>query len=103
MSWRKISMRYPGTCIVCREGIAANETGLWAKDLGVKHERCAQVAELSCTVCGGPAGCDTCEFREDCNPETVSQLCICKKCDDAAGAFRSYQSSVKRRFRILNA
>jgi len=46
MSWRKIPMKFPGTCIVCNEKIPVNEIGLWAKGLGVKHEKCAQINEL---------------------------------------------------------
>jgi len=46
MSWRKIPMKFPGTCIVCNEKIEVNEIGLWSKGLGVKHEKCAQVNEL---------------------------------------------------------
>ena len=57
MSWSKNPMKFPGTCIVCNEKIEVNEIGLWAKGLGVKHEKCAEVKELSCIVCGGPAGC----------------------------------------------
>jgi hypothetical protein len=45
MSWRKIPMKFPGTCIVCNEKIKVNEIGLWAKGLGVKHEKCAQINE----------------------------------------------------------
>ena len=67
MSWRKISMKFDGTCIVCNEKIKVNEIGLWAKGLGVKHEKCAEINELNCIICDGPAGCATCEFQEDCN------------------------------------
>lgn len=95
-------MKFAGTCTVCNEKIEVNEVGLWAKGLGVKHERCAQVKELLCTVCGGPAGCDQCEFNDDCDLEKVSQMCICKKCSDAAGSLSSYRSSVKKRFHVLN-
>ena len=38
MSWRKITMKFPGKCIVCDENIEKGELGLWAKDVGVKHE-----------------------------------------------------------------
>jgi hypothetical protein len=51
MSWIKIPMKFPGTCIVCNEKIEINETGLWSKGLGVKHEKCAQTNELQCIVC----------------------------------------------------
>ncbi len=44
MSWRKISMKFDGTCIVCNEKIKVNEIGLWSKGLGVKHEKCAEIS-----------------------------------------------------------
>ena len=43
-------MKFPGTCILCNEKIEINEIGLWAKGLGVKHEKCAQVKELQCIM-----------------------------------------------------
>ncbi len=102
MSWRKISMKFPGTCIVCNKKIEANEVGLWAKGLGVKHEKCAEVNELKCIVCGGPAGCSKCEYTDDCDLTTVSQLCICRKCNETENPFEAYQKSVKKKFSILN-
>jgi len=102
MSWRRIPMKFPGTCVVCNERIEVNEIGLWAKGLGVKHEKCAQVKELACIVCGGPAGCAGCEFADDCDLERVSQLCVCKRCGDDRDPFSSYRTSVKKRFHILN-
>ncbi len=103
MSWRKIPMKFPGTCIVCNEKIKVNEIGLWAKGLGVKHEKCAQIIELQCAVCGAPAGCPQCEFKENCDIPNVSQLCICKKCSKEKDAFSSYQKSAKKKFIILNS
>ncbi len=102
MSWRKISMKFPGTCIVCKKKIEVNEIGLWAKGLGVKHEKCAEVNELTCIVCGGPAGCSKCEYADDCDLNTVSQLCICRKCNETENPFDAYQKSVKKKFSILN-
>ncbi len=102
MSWRKISMKFPGTCIVCNKKIEVNELGLWAKGLGVKHEKCAEVNELTCIVCGGPAGCSKCEYIDDCDRKTVSQLCICRKCNETENPFDAYQKSVKKKFSILN-
>ncbi len=102
MSWRKISMKFPGTCIVCNKKIEINELGLWAKGLGVKHEKCAEVNELTCIVCGGPAGCSKCEYIDDCDLKTVSQLCICRKCNETENPFDVYQKSVKKKFSILN-
>ena len=57
MSWRKIAMKFEGTCIVCNEKITVNEIGLWAKGLGVKQENSVEVAELKCIVFDGQAGC----------------------------------------------
>jgi len=102
MSWRKISMKFPGTCIVCNKKIEVNEIGLWGKGLGVKHEKCAEVNELTCIVCGGPAGCSKCEYADDCDLNTVSQLCICRKCNETENPFDAYQKSVKKKFSILN-
>ena len=102
MSWLKITMKFPGTCIVCNEKINANETGLWSKGTGVKHEKCAELKELKCVVCGGSAGCPSCEFRDDCNLELVSQLCICNKCDEKNNSFTLYYDAVKKKFPFLN-
>jgi|TARA_B100001540_G_scaffold185492_1_gene163538 hypothetical protein len=102
MSWRKIAMKFDGTCIVCKEKIQVNEIGLWAKGLGVKHEKCAETNELKCIICDGPAGCQKCEFEEDCDRSLVSQLCICKKCEQEDGVFDLYQKSLKKKFSILN-
>jgi len=95
-------MKFPGTCIVCNEKIEVNEIGLWAKGLGVKHEKCAQINELTCIVCSGSAGCLQCEFQDICNIQKVSQLCICKKCSEEKNSFDSYQKSVKKKFLLLN-
>ena len=102
MNWLKITMKFPGTCIVCNEKINANEIGLWSKGIGVKHEKCAELKELKCIVCGEPAGCSSCEFRDDCNLELVSQLCICNKCCNKNDAFTLYQDSAKKKFSFLN-
>ena len=48
MSWRKITMKFEGTCMVCNEKIAVNEVGLWSKGLGVKHEKCVETEDLKC-------------------------------------------------------
>ncbi len=102
MSWIKISMKFDGICIVCKEKIKVNEIGLWSKGLGVKHEKCAEISELNCIICGGNAGCLTCEFQDDCDRSLVSQLCICKKCEQKPSTFDLYQKSVKKKFSLLN-
>jgi len=103
MSWRKITMKFPGKCIVCNEKIEKDEIGFWAKDVGVKHEKCDEIKELTCGVCGGPAGCPTCEFRDSCDLEQVSQICICKKCEARTEPYNLYQKSVMKKFRLLNS
>lgn len=102
MSWRKIPMKFPGTCVVCNDKIEVNEIGLWAKGLGVKHEKCAQINELKCIICGCSSGCLQCEFQDICDIQKVSQLCICKKCSEEKNSFDSYQKSVKKNFSLLN-
>ena len=102
MSWRRIPMKFPGTCIECNKKIEVNEIGLWAKGLGVKHEKCAQVRNLRCIVCGSSSGCPNCEFQNSCNIEKVSQICICKKCSEEKDPFDSYVRSVNKKFPLLN-
>src|SRR5215813_14270488 len=102
MSWKTMSMKFAGTCIVCKKKIEINEIGLWAKGIGVKHQACADVKELQCGVCGGPAGCPNCEFALDCDLSKVSQLCICKKCGNDKNAFVLYQKAITKKFPILN-
>ena len=97
-------MKFPGTCIVCNEKIQANEVGLWAKGMGVKHEGCADNAdELRCAVCGGPAGCPQCELQDSCDIANVSELCVCRGCSEKGGAFASYQMSVGKKFAVLGS
>lgn len=103
MSWRKIPMRFPGTCIVCNEKIPVNEIGLWAKGIGVKHLKCAEAKELQCIICGGPAGCPQCEFQDVCDIETVSPFCICKKCSEKSNTFTNYLNSSKKKFPLLDS
>ena len=102
MSWRKITMKFPGTCIVCNDKINVNEVGLWAKGVGVKHEKCAEINELHCIICGNPAGCGSCEFQEDCDRSNVSQFCICKRCSETKNPLDLYQNSLKKKFPLIN-
>lgn len=95
-------MKFPGICIVCNEKIEVNQTGLWAKGLGVKHEKCAQTNELQCIICGNSAGCLQCEFQDSCDIQNVSQLCICKKCGSEKDSFDSYKKSANKKFPLLN-
>ena len=98
MSWLKITMKFDGTCIVCNEKVSANEIGLWSKGIGVKHEKCAEINELRCVICDNPAGCLHCEFKNDCDRSLVSQLCICKKCENQEHTFEQYQLSIRDKF-----
>nr|AIE97507.1 hypothetical protein [uncultured marine thaumarchaeote KM3_01_C08] len=103
MSWVKMALKYEGKCIVCNQMIKKNEMGFWSKGIGVKHEKCAEKNEdLKCIICGSPVGCPNCEFIEDCNPQTVSPLCICKKCEQLEDLFISYKKAVVEKFPVLN-
>jgi len=95
-------MKFPGTCIVCNGKIEVNQIGLWSKGVGVKHEKCVEVKEIKCIVCGGPAGCSSCEYRDDCDLDRVSELCICKKCGEK-DAYSSYLMAIKKKFPLLNS
>jgi len=95
-------MKFPGTCIVCKKKIEVNEIALWSKGLGVKHQACAEVVDLKCAICGGPAGCQQCEFTDDCDRNKVSQMCICKKCYEGKGVFALYQKAISNHFPTLN-
>ena len=94
MSWIKITMKFDGTCIVCNEKVSANEIGLWSKGIGVKHEKCAEIIELKCMICDNPAGCLQCEFSNDCDRSQVSQVCICKNCENQGNTFEQYLSLI---------
>ncbi|MDE1863254.1 MAG: hypothetical protein KGI33_10105 [Thaumarchaeota archaeon] len=101
MSWRSIPMKFPGTCTVCKKKIEVGEVALWAKGLGVKHQSCAEAdVELDCAVCGGKAGCNQCEFMDDCDRTKVSQLCICKKCYEAKDSIVLYREAVSRNYKF---
>ena len=47
-------------------------------------------------------GCPNCEFIEDCNPQAVSSLCICKKCEQLEDPFISYKKALVEKFPVLN-
>lgn len=101
MSWRKILMKYPGECVVCKQKIEVGRPVLWAKGEGVKHESCVpQTMEIPCAVCGKGAGCSECEVRDDCDLERVSQMCICRACSED-DALAKYRSAVNQQFTIL--
>ncbi len=102
-------MKFPGTCVVCNKKIQANEMGLWAKGLGVKHERCAQASdgdddydELRCIICGNSAGCRQCELQDSCDIPNVSRFCVCKRCSEQENAFGLYQKSAKKKFPLID-
>ena len=102
MSWRKIPMKFPGMCIICNEKIAVNEMGLWAKGIGVKHEKCANQNQIKCIICDGPAGCISCEFGDICDIEKVSSNCICRNCEEQKSNYEFYLERVSQKFPMLN-
>ena len=91
-------MKFDGTCIICNKKVNANKIGLWSKGIGVKHEKCAEINELKCVICDNPVGCLQCEFQNDCDRSLVSQLCICKKCENQEHTFEQYKSSIRDKF-----
>ena len=102
MSWIKITMKFDGKCLVCNQKVKAKEIGLWSKGIGVKHEKCAEKsADIKCIICDGEAGCQTCEFLQNCDLQKVSQMCICKKCEDSGDLFLTYQNAVIKKFSAL--
>ena len=105
MSWVRLNMRFPGTCLECGKRINLGEQGLWARGVGVKHVECAersagQGPDIACAVCAGPAGCSTCELADSCDTKKVSQLCICRGCN-AGDAMAKYVDAVARKFPAL--
>jgi hypothetical protein len=46
MSWRPMPMKFPATCIVCNQKLKVGEMGLWAKGLGVKHEKYSKEIDI---------------------------------------------------------
>jgi len=103
MSWVKMPLKYDGKCVVCNLTVKKNEMGFWSRGIGVKHEKCAEKnKDLKCVICDGLVGCPNCEFIEDCNPQTVSSLCICKKCEHLDEPFISYKKAVIEKFPVLN-
>ena len=126
MSWVRVNMRFPGTCLECRKRIKLGEQALWSRGVGVKHIECAegpgqdrqaersgrtgrtvqvgldtaQGPTIACAVCGKPAGCGTCELADSCDIKKVSPLCICTQCN-SGDAMAAYVTAVSRKFPAL--
>jgi hypothetical protein len=106
MSWVRLNMRFPGTCLECRKRVKVGEQALWSRGVGVKHIECAeQIAgqgpNIACAVCGGPAGCGTCELADSCDTKKVSPLCICSRCN-SGDAMAKYAAAVAGKFPALS-
>ncbi len=101
MSWVRMTMKFPGVCLVCKKQVDKGGPGLWQKGVGVKHEGCAKTDEIGCAICGAPAGCPVCEFSDDCDLARVSRLCVCAKCIEKGDMFQLYVDSVGRKFPAL--
>ena len=61
-----------------------------------------QNEDLKCIICSGSVGCPNCEFIENCNPQAVSPLCICQKCEQLEDPFVSYKKAVVEKFPMIN-
>ena len=99
MSWIKMNMRFPGTCIVCKKPVKTGERGLWARGVGVKHIGCAEQNGISCIICGKPAGCSLCELYDSCDIQRVSPLCVCSEC--SGSSLEQYRAAAARKFPAL--
>ena len=58
--------------------------------------------DLNCVICGGLVGCSNCEFIKNCNPNSVSPLCVCKKCEQLGDPWFSYKKAVIEKFPMIN-
>lgn len=103
MSWVPTKMRFSGTCVECGKTIHVNESGLWARGVGVRHEECRPAEGLTCIVCGGPAGCGKCEFQDDCDIKAVSGLCICRRCSELPDPLAAYRDAAAKKFPQLES
>ena len=41
--WIKITIKYPNSCLECKEDIIVGQRELWCKGKGVKHVKCNQI------------------------------------------------------------
>lgn len=106
MSWVRLNMRFPGSCLECGKRVSVGEQAFWARGVGVKHIECAQKAEakdpyISCLICGKPAGCERCELADSCNTKKVSPHCICSRCN-VGDAMDSYTAAVVKKFPAIH-
>ena len=83
------------SCRIC------NKPLIW-KQPYKKGDRPVENVDLKCIICDGSVGCPTCEFIEDCKPQDVSPMCICKNCEETCDSFDSYKKSVIKKFPLLN-
>ncbi len=101
MSWIKMQMKFPGKCVICKGDLKKGDLGLWAKNQGVKHLECSESESIPCAICGGPAGCEICEFADICDIPNISPKCVCSKCVDTDDPLHSYQRAVGNRSTAL--
>jgi len=102
--WISLVVKYSSNCKTCGKSVAKGESAVWSPGLkAIKHLAChsSDLSSLSspdsihnlqliCSICKGPTGCPECEFEEDCDRTTVSQLCICEKCYNDSAALENY-------------
>ena len=72
------------------------------KGLGVKHEKCAEINELQCIVCGDSAGCSQCEFQEIVIFQMFLNFVYVRNAVKQK-MLLTYQKSVKKKFSIINS
>lgn len=95
MSWRKITIKFTGKCIICNKPVSRGETGLWAKNIGIKHTKCVNNNndDVTCIICKDKIACSRCEFHNYCNTQLVS-YCMCQNCMTNDKLMDAYKKSL---------
>lgn len=102
--WINLVLKFASKCKTCGNLMPKGENAMWSRSAkAVKHIEChsndlkslsspdsIHNLQLKCVICSKPAGCPECEFEEDCDRRTVSQLCICEKCFHDPKALENY-------------
>jgi hypothetical protein len=102
--WINLVLKFASKCKTCGNLMPKGENAMWSRSAkAVKHIEChsndlkslsspdsIHNLQLKCVICSKPAGCPACEFEEDCDRRTVSQLCICEECFHDPKALENY-------------
>ena len=91
MTWYKITIKFAGKCIICKNTVQKGSIGFWKKDVGIKHEKCISIRSITCIICGQLAKCSQCEFNMFC--DINASYCLCKQCSDKNNSLAKYQKA----------